>query len=354
MRRLPMKKKIFIILAIVLIGIAVFILKFMKDAGAFKTLEPHSNYACVKVLNVPGPEDIAIDNSTGTAFVSSFDRRAMMRGDVKQGAIFAYNLSGKPAIKNLTAGLTMKFQPHGISFYTGPDGRKYLFVINHQPPRHFVEIFEFSNNTLVHLERVSGNLMISPNDIAAVGPRQFYFTNDHGSKSNWGRKIEDYLRLSRSTIVYYDGTSLRKVAGDLAYANGIWATADGKNIYATSTIDKKFHVYDRDGATGSLKQVSELYLGTGCDNIDVDVNGQIHLACHPKLLSLIKHMKDGTKKSPSQILEVFKSENGAYSFKETYCNLGEEISAASVAAVYKNRLLMGAIFEDYFLDCTMK
>jgi Gluconolactonase len=351
---LPMKKKIFVILVIVFIGIAVFILKLMKDAGEFKTLAPHSNYACVKVLNTPGPEDIAIDNSTGTAFISSFDRRAMMQGNVKQGAIFAYNLRGNPAIKNLTASLAMKFQPHGISFYTGPDGRKYLFVINHQPPRHFVEIFEFANNTLVHLATVSGDLMISPNDIAAVGPRQFYFTNDHGSKLNWGKQIEDYLRLSRSTIVYYDGTSLRKAAGDLAYANGIWATADGKTIYATSTIDKKFHVYNRDVSTGSLTQISEFYLDSGCDNIDVDVNGKILTACHPKLLSLIKYMKDGTKKSPSQILEVFKTDNGAYSVKETYCNLGEEISAVSVAAAYKNRLLIGAIFENYFLDCTMK
>jgi arylesterase/paraoxonase len=277
-----------------------------------------------------------------------------MEGNVKQGAIFAYNLVGKPEIKNLTAGLTMKFQPHGISFYTGPDGRKYLFVINHQPPRHFVEIFEFVNNTLVHLETISGSSMISPNDIAAVGPRQFYFTNDHGSKSNWGRRFEDYLRLSHSNIVYYDGTSLKKVADDLAFANGIWATADGKTIYATSTIGQKFHVYARDGASGSLQQVAKLDLGSGCDNIDVDAKGKIRIACHPKLFSLMKHMKERTKKAPSQIMEVFKSDNGEYSFKETYCNLGEEISAASVAAAYRNRILIGAIFEDFFLDCTIE
>jgi arylesterase / paraoxonase len=349
-----MKKKIWVIWAVVLGGIAVFILKTMKDAGEFKAIEPHSNCACAKVQNVPGPEDIAIDNSTGTAFISSFDRRASMQGNFRQGAIFAYNLLGKPELKNLTADLTMKFQPHGISFYIGLDGRKYLFVINHQPPRHFVEIFEFKNNNLVHLETVTGDLMISPNDVAAVGPRQFYLTNDHGSGTNWGRQIEDYLQLSRSNISYYDGTVLRKAAGDLAYANGIWATADGRNIYATSTIDKKLHVYDRDGATGSLKQVFELYLGTGGDNIDVDANGKILIACHPKLFSLMAHMKDETKKAPSQILELFKSDNGAYSFKEIYSNQGDEISAASVGAAYKKRLLIGAIFEDFFLDCTLQ
>jgi arylesterase / paraoxonase len=349
-----MKKKISAIIAVVLIVIAVFILKLIKDAGEFKTLEPLSNYTCVKVPNVPGPEDIAIDNSTGTAFISSCDRRAMMEGNMQQGAIFSYNLLGTPAIKNLTAGLTMKFQPHGISFYTGPDGRKYLFVINHQPPRHFAEIFEFSNNGLTHLETVSGDLMISPNDVAAVGPRQFYFTNDHGSASSLSKQIEDLLRLSRSNIVYYDGTSMRKAAGDLSYANGIWATADGKTIYAASTIGKKFHVYDRNRATGSLTQVSELYLNTGADNIDVAADGRIRIAGHPKLFSFLKHAKDKTKKAPSQILELYKTGNGSYSFKEIYSNPGDEISAASVGAVYQNRLLIGAIFDDFFLDCELK
>lgn len=227
-------------------------------------------------------------------------------------------------------------------------------MINHQPPDHFVEIFEFANNNLVHLETVSGDLMISPNDVAAVGPRQFYFTNDHGSAYNSGKQMEDFLRLSCSNIIYCDGKSMRKAAGDLSYANGIWATADGKTIYAASTIGKKFHVYDREGATGSLKQVSELYLDTGADNIDVDANGKIRIAGHPKLLSFMKHAKDRTKKAPSQILEVFKSDSDKYSFREIYYNPGDEISAASVGAHYQNRLLIGTIFEDFFLDCTMK
>jgi hypothetical protein len=37
--------------------------------------------------------------------------------------------------------------------------------------------------------------------------------------------------------------------------------------------------------------------------------------------------------------------------KEVYLNMGEEISASSVAAVYKNRMLVGAVFDPKFLDC---
>jgi len=37
--------------------------------------------------------------------------------------------------------------------------------------------------------------------------------------------------------------------------------------------------------------------------------------------------------------------------KEVYLNLGKEISASSVAAVYKDRMLVGAVFDPKFLDC---
>ncbi len=348
-----MKKKIIIALCILIGVLAVFILKTFRDAGEFATLVPHSDCSCVRVDNVPGAEDIAIDHSTGTAFISSIKRREFVAGNMIQGAIFAYNLEGKPVLRNLTANLKIGFYPHGISFYRAPDGRKYLFVINHPESKNYVEIFEFRNNTLAHMETVGGDLMISPNDIAAVGPRQFYFTNDHGSASSIGRSLEDYLQLSRSNVAYFDGKRLRIVADGFGYANGIWATDDGKRLYVATTTGKKFYAYDR-SADGSLKLVSELLLGTGGDNIDIDSGGVIRIAAHPKLLTFMKHAKDVKKKSPAQILEVIKDGKGGYSYREVYLSPGEEISAASVAAVYKKRLLMGSVFEEHILDCIMK
>ena len=345
------KTKIITVGCIIVAAIAVYVLMIFRDAGEFKTLRPHSGYRCVKVMNILGPEDIAIDQSIGMAFISSSDYRAMMKGEFHQGAIFSYNLEGKPVLTNLTADLKMRFAPHGISFYAAPDGRKYLFAVSHPLPKSSVEIFEVVSNALVHRETVEGDLIVSPNDIAAVGPRQFYFTNDHGSGSALGKKLEDYLRLSRSNIVYYDGAKMRVVADDFSYANGIWATGDGKQLYATATTGKAFYAYKR-LADGTLRLLTELDLDSGADNIDIDGQGRILIGSHPKMITFLKHAGNAGNMSPSQVLEISRSEEGGYSFRELYLNVGDEISGCSVAAGYKDRLLLGAVFEDHFLDCT--
>lgn len=348
-----MRKKIIIGGFIVIAAIAVYVWTILRDAGEFKALQPHSGYTCVKVMNVLGPEDIAIDHSTGMAFISSVDFRALARGEFRQGAIFSYNLEGKPALTNLTADLKMRFAPHGISFFAAADGRKYLFAVSHPLPKNCVEIFEIVNNTLQHRETVEGELIVSPNDIAAVGPRQFYFTNDHGSRSALGRKLEDYLRLSHANIVYYDGSGMRIVADGLPYANGIWATNDGKLLYATTTTGRGFQAYER-LAGGDLQLIAELDLESGADNIDVDAQGRIRIASHPKLLTFVKHAANQENLSPSQVLEVSKNDKGGYSFSEIYLNRGDELSGSSVAAGYKDRILIGAVFENHFLDCKLK
>jgi len=52
------------------------------------------------------------------------------------------------------------------------------------------------------------------------------------------------------------------------------------------------------------------------------------------------------------LLENYENTAGGYFIKETYLNPGDEISACSAAAGYKVRLLLGAVFENYFLDFT--
>ncbi|MBN2159234.1 MAG: hypothetical protein JW807_07550 [Spirochaetes bacterium] len=346
-----MQKKIIITVCLVLAGIAALGLITLKDAGEFKKLAPHSSCTCVKVHNVLGAEDIAIDPSTGTAFISSHDRRAYLNeGKLFQGALFGYELAGRPRLRNLTAGLKMPFHPHGISFYRAPDGRRLLFVINHVSPLHTVEIFEYDNGALAHRETVTDPLMISPNDITAVGPRLFYFTNDHGSGSGFAKKMEEFLRLPRSNIVYYDGAGARVVAGGLAYANGIWAGAAGKLLYASTTTGKKFYVFRR-GTSGALTLLRAIDIGTAGDNIDVDARGTIRVTCHPKMLTFLRHAADEANRAPSQILEVRGSPEDGYSFTETYLDGGTEISAASVAAGYREHLLIGSVFEPFFLHC---
>lgn len=53
-----------------------------------------------------------------------------------------------------------------------------------------IEIFEtrLGAKEVNWVKTVKHELIRTPNNIAAVGPRQFYFTNDHKRKSHWVRR----------------------------------------------------------------------------------------------------------------------------------------------------------------------
>jgi len=56
---------------------------------------------------------------------------------------------------------------------------------------------------------------------------------------------------------------------------------------------------------------------------------------------------------PSEVVRVLPLKNGGYDVARVYQNDGKELSGSSVAASWKNRLLVGAIYENFFLDGTL-
>ena len=200
---------IFIVLALVVGGL---IVKTYHDAGEFKKINPHFNSECKTISHVLSSEDITIDPKTGMAFISSTDRRTEWSNSshVQKGAIYCLDLKARdPELVNLTADFSKEFNPHGIGLWIGEQENLSLFVVNHRQDGHFVEIFDFKNNRLIHRESIHGALMHSPNDVIPVGPRVFYVTNDHGNTSELGRLVEEYLQLDRSLVLYYDGHDFR-------------------------------------------------------------------------------------------------------------------------------------------------
>ncbi len=143
---------------------------------------------------VVGPEDITFHPRTGTAYISSDDRRATLAGTPVPGAIFGYELAGGLPPRNLTPKADPTFHPHGIGLWVAPDGRTLVFVVNHpgsslfgdnpgKGPGHTIEIFEVgADGMLVHRRRIESEMLISPNDIAPVGEDRFYVTNNHGTE----------------------------------------------------------------------------------------------------------------------------------------------------------------------------
>jgi len=347
--------------AIIIVLLVVFIFggllaKTFYDAGEFREINPHFKGRVNSIAGLLSSEDITIHARTGMAFISSADRRTRWSRDnkVQQGAIYGFDLNSRqPKLVNLTAAFSKEFNPHGIGLWIGQDGDSSLFVVNHRRDGHFVEIFDYKGNILVHRESIKGPLMHSPNDVIPVGQRAFYVTNDHGNTSGFGRMLEEYLQLARSFVLYYDGKNFRTAAEGFAYANGVNVSPDGKTVYVTATVGQKVYVYDRDKGSGDLALRHTIDLGTGPDNIEVDENGNLWIGSHPKLLTFVKYSKDPGKLSPSQVVRVAVQESGQYNVEEIYLNNGEPLSGSSVAAIFKDTMLIGSVFDNRFLSCKL-
>ena len=89
-------------------------------------------------------------------------------------------------------------------------------------------------------------------------------------------------------------------------------------------------------------------------DIEIDTNGDVWIGAHPQLLKFIRHAADGSMLSPSQVLRVRQGSQGSYVVEEIYLNDGRQLSGSSVAAVMAGRLLIGAVFEPRFLDCSLE
>jgi len=352
---------LFILVVVLLIGL--FAVKTLWNAGQFKSIRPVSLYKCAPVPGFPGPEDVVIDRETGTAYISYTDRRAAMEGGAHNAGIISYSLTA-PGAKPVKVRTDFKgvFTPHGIHLYTASDGTKLLFAINMGMDSHFfestgsstVEIFALAGGVLRHRATISGKELSSPNDILAVGPRQFYISIDHGASSVWGKKLENYLQLPISYVLYYDGREFHKAAGGIVYANGIALSPDGSTLYVGATVGRKVHVYDRDISTGKLTEKDTVFVGTGVDNLDVDERGVVWGGCHAKLLSFVAHSKDPAELSPSEVVRIRPLEKGGYKVSTVYQNDGSELSGSSAAAAWGNRMLVGAVYEGRFLDCSLQ
>ena len=359
-----MKKGKIVLLAIVIL-ILLFGLLTMKtlwNAGQFKDIRPFSLYDCTQVTGFPGPEDIVIDHDSGTALISYTDRRATIAGKAHKAGIVAYSLVDPGAMPvPVKTDFKGPFTPHGIHLYRAPDGTKFLFAVNMGRDSHFfestgsstIEIFSYRDGKLFHIETITGAALSSPNDVLGVGPRQFYVSIDHGATSVMGKKFENYLQLPLSYLLYFDGDRFRKAAGGIAYANGIALSPDGAILYVGATVGRKVHVYGRDPETGDLTEKDRIKVGTGVDNLDVNTDGSIWAGCHAKLLSFVAHSKDPAALSPSEVIRIRPLRGEGYDVTRVYLNDGNELSGSSVAAAWKDRLLIGAVYDERFLDCTL-
>ena len=325
--------------------------------GVFNQLSPRLVDACRRVDIAPGTEDVAIDEPTGQVFISTFERRGWYAGNATnrpRGAIYLIDLADRALTpREASPDAPRDFSPHGISLWRAPDGGRRLFVVNHRADgSETIEIFDIvDDGALFHAETIAFNAMHSPNDVAAVGRRAFYATNDRKYDSGLFGALELYFALPLTDVVYFDGASGRRVAGGFTYANGVAASASNEEIYVAEVLKRRISVFARDDTSGDLTLLRRIRVNTAPDNIDVAPDGALFIAGHPDTNAFLRHAADADAIAPSHVLRA-DPETGE--LRDVFVSLDGEINASSVGAATDDTLIVGAVFDGHVMVCPLE
>lgn len=347
-----------IVLILLVVGIIGYFGNQMVGAsGVLLKLENQLVEECRRIDIAPGAEDVQIDPETNIAFITAMERRDWYNDGVASSSeangVYALDLSSAslediPLPVKVSGDAPANFNPHGLYLWSN-DTEKRLFVVNHPTTgEEIIEIFSVgADNQLTHLESVSFDAMHSPNDVVAVGPRQFYATNDKGYEGGIMEMLEAYLALPFSSAVYYDGKNGSIAAKGLTYANGINISPDGQTIYIAEFLKRRITSFSREDG-GKLKKITSMNVPTGPDNIDVGTDGTLWTAGHSKVFDFLAHAEDPNEIAPSHGARL----NPATGKSETvFVSTKGEINGSSVAAVGAGKLVIGPVFEGHVMVC---
>jgi hypothetical protein len=309
------------------------------------------NRNCYPIEVAAGPEDFLLDkwHTKPRLLISSHERREPERyGDIysydmKTGYSEKMKRTGEP--ENLAT-----FQPHGMDIRQ-ENGNTLLYVILHDlynrstRDENGIAIYRVLDNELVFQELLVDEIFLwSPNDISVLDNGEIYATNDYRSE------LDIYLRKKTSHVVHYSvqKKSWSVVASDLSFANGILALPD--RVYVAATRSDKLIEYSRkeDGTLGTERIIAQI---KGLDNI-MPYGKQLLVAAHFDDLAFFRHHKDEEVPAPSVVFLINPEDSVPDESKMVvYADDGRQISAASTAFVYEDKLYISQVFGSKILVC---
>ena len=353
-------KKITKVTLCIIAAMAVFSLFMTWRIGYFVDIQESKPETC-DAINLSGSaEDIGIDYENGIAYLSILDRQSLILGDDVRGTIGMINLREKPlkvenAIKNL---MLKNFRPHGISLLDDQ-----LAVINHPRQRGIdlesVELFYIDENrTLIHQKSVASELFDSPNDLVLIEENKFYVGNDKDLELSSFEKIQEQMGRPYSSIAYYDGSNISIAIDNLSSVSGIDAI-DNQYILASETNARRLAILKRDLKSGKLEKIKTFSLNGSPDNINA-AGQSVLVAQIPSVFALIQHFialqKGEYVPSPSKIERLTWLESANDLEKETellFLSEGNDLSTASVGAIWEDTLLIGSITDKKVYVCRL-
>ncbi len=333
-------KRLFLTLLVLILLLASFVLYTFSSTGYFREINNTESYDVIAEIPLRGAEDLTISYSDGFMIISQ-DDRAGRRDDYYYGSgLYYLDLdSGNFKPKKISGSYKLPFYPHGISLLKLDSAHYQILAINHAR-KHSIVKFELFGDSLVYMATYRDESMISPNDVIALDAESFYFTNDHGYTSKWGVFAEDYLGISASNVIFYDG-KYREVADGIKYANGINISKDLSELLVASPRDFSLKYY-KIQEDGSLQYDRDLDTGSGIDNIELDQEGNLWIGSHPNLLAFSMYAAGKLDLAPSEIIKVTNNET----VESLYVNDGSVVAASSVVAPYNDLLYIGTVMDD--------
>lgn len=340
-----MKKKI--TLTLFLIPIAIVLHDFIST-GLFRTVTNYFDGKVLMEIALKGAEDITVSTPDSFAIISATDRGNYPPKEAEKGGLYYMELkSGNFAVKHLTDNFKGSFAPHGISMYKR-DSTYIIAAINHSENGHTIEFFHLIGSELTHIRTERSTMLVSPNDLVLLDENRFYVTNDHGYVGGIGKLVEEYGNLAVSNVVYYDGENYSEATSGIAYANGINFDPSRNLLFVASPRRFLIKVYERKD-DGTLQFVEDIDCGTGVDNIELDVEGNLWSGGHPKLLTFAAYGMGKRETAPSEVVKVTYHGKGNHAVESIYSDNGEQVSATSVAAPFGNLLLVGTVKDNKLL-----
>jgi hypothetical protein len=289
-------------------------------------------------LALPAPADLAYEPKSKTLFIASNPAAGA-------GAIHAL-LDGQSKPVKL-AGTPADFHPRAISIGYDAGGAPMLAVVDIKASgATSVEMYGVSfegGAKLAYQSNVQGGLARRAQGIANLGNDRFYLTGNpvSGEFMAWADR---WLVLSRSHLLFFNGTLFMDAVAGLSDPSGVAVSADGSRLYVVSRNERRLTAFSREPFSGTVAEVDSIALPMRPERVSMDANNVLWVAGMNRLPSL-----GGT----SVVARVFLGANGApESVEKVYA--GDGIKQASAAVKAENRLFIGSGADDKFLGCDVK
>lgn len=252
---------------------------------------------------------------------------------------------GDPSCPPLEA---TRFAPHGIHARKLRDGRQVLYVVNHGA-RESIEIFELIDDGREVTAEPRG-CVLAPDDAT---------TNDVVILENGGFRVSDSFRRSENVVVaglrmrygshrpgfaweWQPDRGYTRIPGtEVAYANGIESSADGRFVFLNGYFDNA--IIKVDTVTG--RQVGAARV-MGPDNVTWSDDGRLLVASHHAgTFDLLKCLEIGRGACGFRF-EIVEVNPETMATRVVLDQQGPPIGAVTVALPFKGRLYLGTFAGD--------